>query len=805
MASQPPEVSSSPGTPTLPQSRAGSEEPKDRALPFQLGSPLLVAPVPSTLVFTGDSAKVIMKVKSVSPAGALVQPERHDQKNQTYIVTQTAVKVILPMAGVSLAPALPSADLSHILPHSKTLLLPSSSVLQAFADGENTASTKTTCQAKMATPGPLPWKTVAGLNPTQLMPPCVAPGSLPPGACGSATSRPLVDTSCSSKGVYENFRRWQQYKILVRRHFPSNPDTEALACFLIPVLRSLARLKPEMTIEEGIPRAIQEWERVSNFDRMVFFEMAEKFMEFEEEELQMQKAQLSNLGQNQQVEAAATTDTNKQQAVYFPKKSACKLAQPKRRQRRPAKTPAPPAAKEVPPEALEQYMEIMEGLSSRTEEHEEKVTEAEKQGDASPELLNYIHQLCDHQMFVSKVEAVINPSFLAELLSPKQKKDPLSATEELEEEEGLSIDELVQKRLLSDETLHDSNCSTQFGSTPSQSDEEDEAPKSDTNNSFTSLRLTTREHSPCDEATNKTSLTSGDNFKMMRSSSNATTKQSDPGTLFGKGGHHSRTDPIAYPCKKTCAGHLQGFCTEKKCQVESKREECSWDSRSSKSQHVLGSLISEGNLKTTQYGVGKPKIGVAKTDHWLHPHTSERRHEYQRETPISSSKNSSEPWNRITDEGQGICMDPLGEVEPGSGEEENDDENMPQFYSVVQDKPKPATDQHWSVMPTASSTNYTSVNKAGLAVEMTCKWQYPEVFKPGKVKAISGQDTGAISEGMACHHTHQCPPSEQVASNFTKNDKDYSENSRGGQILTRQQRKQIGTKLLRRSKRLKSN
>lgn len=31
-----------------------------------------------------------------------------------------------------------------------------------------------------------------------------------------------------------------------------------------------------MTVEEGLPRAVQEWEHTSNFDRMIFYEMAEK-------------------------------------------------------------------------------------------------------------------------------------------------------------------------------------------------------------------------------------------------------------------------------------------------------------------------------------------------------------------------------------------------------------------------------------------------------------------------------------------------------------------------------------------------
>lgn len=42
------------------------------------------------------------------------------------------------------------------------------------------------------------------------------------------------------------------------------------------MLRSLFRLKPTMTLEEGVRRAVQEWQRTSNFDRMIFYEMAEK-------------------------------------------------------------------------------------------------------------------------------------------------------------------------------------------------------------------------------------------------------------------------------------------------------------------------------------------------------------------------------------------------------------------------------------------------------------------------------------------------------------------------------------------------
>ncbi|OBS60779.1 hypothetical protein A6R68_08096, partial [Neotoma lepida] len=46
------------------------------------------------------------------------------------------------------------------------------------------------------------------------------------------------------------------------------------------------------------------------------------------------------------------------------------------------------------------------------------------------------------------VEAVIHPQFLADLLSPEEQRDPLALIEDLEQEEGLTLAQLVQKRLL---------------------------------------------------------------------------------------------------------------------------------------------------------------------------------------------------------------------------------------------------------------------------------------------------------------------------------------------------------------------
>ncbi|XP_028617910.1 NUT family member 1-like, partial [Grammomys surdaster] len=257
-----------------------------------------------------------------------------------------------------------------------------------------------------------------------------------------------------------------------------------------PVLRSLARLKPTMTLEEGLPRALQEWERTSNFDRMIFYEMAEKFMEFEaEEETQIQNTQLMNGSPGLSPIAPLKLDPPGsmvpeacQQPVYIPKKAASKTRAPRRRQRKPQRPPVPEAPKEIPPEAVQEYIDIMEGLmgshvdTGKTEEEEGQQEDVGMYPD--PSLLSYIDELCSQEVFVSKVEAVIHPQFLADLLSPEEQRDPLALIEELEQEERLTLAQLVQKRLLAleeEDAQTPPSCSgAQSDSSPSVSDEDED-------------------------------------------------------------------------------------------------------------------------------------------------------------------------------------------------------------------------------------------------------------------------------------------------------------------------------------------
>ncbi|KAL0626345.1 NUT family member 2F [Plecturocebus cupreus] len=369
------------------------------------------------------------------------------------------------------------------------------------------------------------------------------------------------DDSCNRKSVYENFRRWQHYKPLARRHLPQSPDTEALSCFFIPVLRSLAQRKPSMTLEEALWQAMQQWQHTSNFDRMIYYEMAGRFgfLEFEaEEEMQIQKSQWMKGPQCLPPPAplrlepqGPTAPEVVKQPVYLPSKAGPKAppaglppsghqrpaetkAQlpppgpqrpaetkahlPPPRPQRPAETKAhlpppgpqrpaetkahlpppgpqrpaetkahlpPPgpqrpaetkSPEEMPPEVVQEYVNIMEELlgppagttGELTGQWEEG--EVEQEGDGmllDPGVLSYVDNLCSEKDFVTKVgwPEVLGsagfrwggrgsltggghhpPRFLEELLSPDPQMDFLALSQELQQEEGLTLARVVEKR-----------------------------------------------------------------------------------------------------------------------------------------------------------------------------------------------------------------------------------------------------------------------------------------------------------------------------------------------------------------------
>uniref|UniRef100_UPI004038D140 NUT family member 2F-like n=1 Tax=Callospermophilus lateralis TaxID=76772 RepID=UPI004038D140 len=298
------------------------------------------------------------------------------------------------------------------------------------------------------------------------------------------------DDSGGHPSVYENFRRWQRFKTLVRRHLPQTPDVEALSCFLIPVLRSLSRREPTMTMEEGLRKGLQEWQHTSNFDRMVFYETSQKFMEFEAaEEMEDPRMQLSGVFQCRPPPVPPMLQLSKPPVLEAfqrpgctsrktnPKiQPACSLAakskapetkvpetkarKTKARKNKVAKTKGPEtkAPEEIPPEAIQEYMDIMDELFGPTNlapwEPSHLSTEelAEILGEEGLEqhpiedlypdssLLSYVDE-----DLVKKAENIIHPRFLEEILSSKPHINILALSKELDQEEGLTPDQVERE------------------------------------------------------------------------------------------------------------------------------------------------------------------------------------------------------------------------------------------------------------------------------------------------------------------------------------------------------------------------
>ncbi|XP_032129421.1 NUT family member 2G-like [Sapajus apella] len=216
-----------------------------------------------------------------------------------------------------------------------------------------------------------------------------------------------------------------------------------------------------MTLEEGLWRAVQEWQHTSNFDRRIYYEIAGKFLEFEAEEgMQIQKSQWMKGPQCLPPPALPRLEPQgtpapqvANQPVYLPSKAGPKAllaCLPSPRPQEPAETKAPD---EIPPEVVQEYVDIMEELLGPPDgatgelKAQWEEGEVEQEGDGmllDPGLLSYVDKLCSQKDFVTKVEAVIHPRFLEELLSPDPHMDFLALSQELEQEEGLTLAQVEQ-------------------------------------------------------------------------------------------------------------------------------------------------------------------------------------------------------------------------------------------------------------------------------------------------------------------------------------------------------------------------
>ncbi|XP_062957220.1 NUT family member 2D-like [Cynocephalus volans] len=223
----------------------------------------------------------------------------------------------------------------------------------------------------------------------------------------------------------------------------------------------LCYLPPSRGDEGGKKRGSQEDERMG-FGGELQADSSLGFMEFEaEEETQLQKLQCMKGPQGLPPPAPLklgppgppAPNTVPQPVLPFPSVAGSGRCGPAMHLASllPQQPPQAKAPKEILPEADQEYVDIMEALLGPDANQEESDLGQQQEEDGlypDPGLLSYTDKLCSQEDFTTKVEATIHARFLADLLSPDPKLDPLSLTEELEQEEGLTLAQSVEKRLL---------------------------------------------------------------------------------------------------------------------------------------------------------------------------------------------------------------------------------------------------------------------------------------------------------------------------------------------------------------------
>ncbi|KAK6291840.1 hypothetical protein J4Q44_G00376250 [Coregonus suidteri] len=320
------------------------------------------------------------------------------------------------------------------------------------------------------------------------------PGSLP--SQPPTTQAWCRGESFSSRGVFENYRWWQNLRDMARKIYPdSGPDAEALACFFIPVIRSFCLQYPSLLFTQGISAAVGEWRKLSNYDRMEYYHLAQKFVELEVEEVTAKERSkviqrsLSGTGQSGAQAELKAGYTGKSSATTSAKetetKSTTRVNQAKDKTQRATKSGSGPRVphggrlgkvdiKVLEERALGEYTAAMEallidpaGVRERLEvrgQEEEGDKEEEGEGDGECSFTEYLNELCSQREFVTKVEAVLDLQYLSSLLTFDPDTIDLLAQEEAQvDQEMPDVPASVTSTDPEDYTTHTASegCTTQ--------------------------------------------------------------------------------------------------------------------------------------------------------------------------------------------------------------------------------------------------------------------------------------------------------------------------------------------------------
>ncbi|EHA98507.1 Cell cycle control protein 50A [Heterocephalus glaber] len=228
-----------------------------------------------------------------------------------------------------------------------------------------------------------------------------------------------------------------------------------------PVLRSLSLRRPAMSVEKGLQIGVHEWDPTSKYKCMTFYEVAEEFMEFEAaEKMERLRLQLTGGLPGCPIPAPLRPEA--------PRPPVPKVVQQPGRQTLRHRLPAPQdpnASSHLRPWHLMRsllkpwrswtgWKKIISCPLGSLKKIRKRSSSGKRRSYAQAlDILSYIDELCSQEDFVTKVEAIINLQFLEEVGSTDVETDSILAVEEvleevLEVEHILTLDELVEKRLL---------------------------------------------------------------------------------------------------------------------------------------------------------------------------------------------------------------------------------------------------------------------------------------------------------------------------------------------------------------------
>ncbi|KAL7855707.1 hypothetical protein AOLI_G00193110 [Acnodon oligacanthus] len=227
------------------------------------------------------------------------------------------------------------------------------------------------------------------------------------------------DGHSHSQKLYENYRLWQIYCEVAKSVYTSSPDVEALACFFIPVIRSVTLQCPEIPFSEAVKTAVSEWEKHSNFDRMEYYHIAQRFMDFAEEKLKRQRAEeearaIQEPANHQQIPILKHEQSVKSTGYHLRKSSAGSRGAKGGARTPPGGQTLRRGVQDLAEEALREYSEIMVVLETKNNGGSEEVHDGDEEEGSFAE---YLNELCSQKKFVSEVGAEIDMAYISSLLS----------------------------------------------------------------------------------------------------------------------------------------------------------------------------------------------------------------------------------------------------------------------------------------------------------------------------------------------------------------------------------------------------